>query len=193
MTKPQARAYLEQFLGEMPACLDRLRRRCAATGGPVESDLDFTADSLDRVWSWAAPRFQWREGYTPPASRGDLQPQFNPDDLEPPEDLPSWFYHPSGIGLARFSAATLLLIDRLGRYLGQAVINSVPGTGWTTGATRPKGNMFANHPVLAGIAYEVSPMSACASLAAQPEWSTAPRQSLRGLFDSLASQADADA
>lgn len=191
MTKAEARAYLAQFLDEMPRCLDRLMRQCAETGGPVESDLDYTAKSLDALWSWAAPRFQWRDSYTPPASRGELQPQFNADDLEPPEDLPSWVYHPSGHGFDRFSAETLWLIDGLARYLGETVITCIPGTRWASGATRPKGNMVANQPIVAGLTGEESPIFACTGLASRrlTPWLDSSH-TLRSIFEAWRSQAD---
>lgn len=172
MTRAEARAYLAQFLAEMPTCFERLKQQCADTGGPQESELDFTPESLEGLWDWAAPRFRWRETYTPPASPGELRRQFDPDDLEPPEELPSWFHHPSGHGLAEFSAETLWLIDSVGRYLGQTVVDSVPNTRWTLGASRPKGNMLANQPVLGGLSYEVSPLITCVVLTSQTltEW-----------------------
>lgn len=167
MTKPEASAFLERFLAEMPARMEWLTRLCQDTGGTRESELDYSAASLNAVWAWAAPRLAWRRGYEAPTSRGDLRPQFNPDDLEDPDDLPCWFHHPSGQGLARFSADTLWLIDALGRYLGESVIKSVPGARWASGATRPKGNMLANQPVLAGLLDEDSPILACTSMASR--------------------------
>jgi hypothetical protein len=193
MTKPEARAYLERFLSDMPSCIDRLAAQSASTGGPDQSQLDCTAESLDALYSWAAPRFAWRAGYQPPAFRGDFRPQFTPDDLEEPEDLPSWFHHPSGVGLADFSTETLWLIDGLARYLGETVINCIPGTRWASGATRPKGNMVANHPILTGLSDEESPIFACTGLASRmlTPWLDSSHR-LRSIFESWRSQAIAD-
>lgn len=190
MTKPEARDYLERFLKEMPACIERLTAVAASTGGPGRSELDYTPESLDVLYAWAAPRFAWRASYQPPAFRGDLRAQFNPEDLEAPEDLPSWFHHPSGVGLAEFSAETLWLIDGLARYLGETVINCVPGTRWASGATRPKGNMVANQPILAGLSDEESPIFACTGLASRmlTPWLDASH-TLRSIFESWRSQA----
>jgi hypothetical protein len=190
MTKPEARAYLDRFLGEMPASLERLVRLSAATGGPSQGELNYTPKSLEPLWSWATPRFAWREGFIPPAFRGDFQPQYMPENLEPPQDLPSWFYHPSGHGFAQFSADTLWLIDGIARYLGQTAVESIPRTRWFIGANRPKGNMVANQPVLDGLAYEVSPIHTCTVLTARAltEWEVTP--SLGETYDQFLSLAN---
>lgn len=167
MTKPEARAFLERFLAEMPARMEWLTGLCQDSGGPSKSELDYSAASLNALWAWAQPRFAWRSGYRAPTSRGEIEPRFNPDDLEGPGDLPSWFHHPSGLGLATFSSDTLWLIDALGRYLGESVVRSIPEARWASGATRPKGNMLANQPVVAGLLDEDSPIFACVGMASR--------------------------
>ena len=183
MSRAEARQFLDRFLADMPAGLDRLAGLSATTGGPTAAELDGSPESLDALWSWAAPRFGWRDGYEPPG-RGQLPPSFHPHDLEDPGGLPSWFHHPSGVGLETFATDTLWLIDGLGRYLGQAVIEHVPGARWALGATRPKGNMLANQPVLAGLGYEVSPLLTCTVKAAEllTPWQAEP-PTLRATFE----------
>lgn len=165
MSKAEARAFLDEFLSDMPARMEWLTRLCEVTGGPKEAELDHSASSLNTLWAWAAPRFAWRPGYLPPRSPEELEPQFNPDDLEDPGDLPAWFHHPSGLGLARLSADTLWLIDALARYLGESAVRSISDTRWASGATRPKGNMLANQPILAGFLDEESPILVCLGMA----------------------------
>lgn len=190
MTKPEARAYMERFLKEMPACIDRLTAVTASTGGPGRGELDYGPESLELLYEWASPRFAWRASYQPPAYRGGSGTRLIPDDLEAPEDLPSWLQHPSGHGFDRFSAETLWLIDGLARYLGETVINRVPGTRWASGATRPKGNMVANQPILAGLSDEESPIFACIGLASRKltPWLDSSH-TLRSIFESWRSEA----
>ncbi|TIC87461.1 hypothetical protein E8D34_10065 [Nocardioides sp. GY 10113] len=161
MTRTEARSYLERFLAETPDRLAWLADLSAGAGGPKASDLDFSVESVDALWEWAVPRLAWRTGYQPPTSAADVRPRFNPNYLEGPAELPSWFRHPSGVGLARFSADTLWLIDALARYVGEVAIRCIPGSRWASGSTRPKGNMVANQPVLAGSLDEASPIHAC--------------------------------
>lgn len=189
MTKPEARAYMERFLGEMPVCLERLTALAVSSGGPGGRELDYTPQSLDLLYAWAAPRFGWRPNYQAPAFRGDSGTRLITDDLEAPEDLPSWVQHPSGHGFDRFSAETLWLIDGLARYLGETVISCVPGTRWASGATRPKGNMVANQPILAGLSDEESPIFACTGLASRrlTPWLD-DSHTLRSIFESWRSQ-----
>jgi hypothetical protein len=86
------------------------------------------------------------------------------DQLEPEDRLPSWFHHPSAASYARLSAGTLWLVDGLGRYLGETVILTVPGTSWAAGHSRTKGYMFQNQPVVRGLAEEESPFHTLAIL-----------------------------
>ncbi len=161
MSKAEASAYLEQFLREMPSALERLRTHCSATGGP---DLDGSVPSLDELWAWARPQFQWREGYVPPAL-GQPGAQISADELEPTDALPSWFHHPSAAGYARYSAETLWLVDGLARYLGEVVVADVPGAGWRVGNARRKGYLFQNQPVVGGLGGdEQSPLHTCGIL-----------------------------
>ena len=165
MTRAQAAEYLARFLAEMPACEQRLADTTAATGGPSTQSLDHTPASLEPLWEWAAGRFAWRDGYTPPPL-GMPGPRIDPADLEPAAQLPSWFHHPSGAGYARFSAQTLWLIDGLGRYLGNTVVRTIAGTRWQAGHARDNGYAFQNQPVIAGLGDEIMTVWICATLTA---------------------------
>ncbi len=159
MTEPEATAYLDRFLAEMGPSLVQF-----ATS--INSELTYSKDSLGLVWGEMRPKLAWRHGYLPPRL-GQPGPRIQARQLESPENLPSWFHHPSGAGYARFSAETLWLIDGAGRYLGETLIRNVGGT-WRSGAARTEGYMFQNQPVIAGITPEpVSPIQACAVLVAR--------------------------
>ena len=159
MTEPEARAYLDRFLAEMGPSLVQF-----ATS--ISSELTHSKDSLEQVWDEVRPKLAWRQGYLPPRL-GQPGPQILAGQLESPQDLPSWFHHPSGAGYARFSAETLWLIDGTGRYLGETLIRNVGGA-WNSGAARTEGYMFQNQPVIAGITPEpASPIQACAVLVAR--------------------------
>lgn len=164
MSKAEAAAYLGQFLDEMPAAMERLRHECSATNGPAPDSLDGTPSSLAELWRWAVPRMSWREGYVPPPL-GQPGRRLTAADLEPADELPSWFHHPSAAGYERFSADSLWLLDGLARYLGEAVVAAVPGARWSVGSARRKGYMFQNQPVVGGLAGdEQSPLHTCGVL-----------------------------
>lgn len=171
MSRGEARVYLARFLDEMEAGVSRVVDEAAASGGPTAEAWDRTPASLGPVWEWAVPRLSWRPGYEPPAL-GMPGPRITDDQLEPLGQLPSWFHHPSAASYADFSADTLWLIDGLGRYLGQTVLATVPGTSWAAGHSRNKGYMFQNQPVVRGLAEEESPFHTMAILVSrtlQPE------------------------
>ena len=185
MSKLEAEEYFQRFMAEMPACERRLADTASATGGPSPQSLDHAPESLGRLWEWAATRLAWREGYEPPAL-GLPGPRIDAEDLEPADQLPSWFHHPSGVGYARFSPETLWLIDGLGRYAGNTLVETVPGTRWKAGHARTKGYMFQNQPVVAGLGEEIMPIQVCAVLASKAL--TGGQRSLREAFDNWLSR-----
>jgi hypothetical protein len=185
MTRAQAGEYLARFLAEMPASEQRLADTAAATGGPPPELLDHTPESLGLLWQWVTTRLAWRDGYTPPPL-GMPGPRIDPADLEPPEQLPSWFHHPSGAGYAEFSADTLWLIDGLGRYLGNTVVHTMPGTQWKAGHARATGYALQNQPVIAGLGDEIMTIEVCAALAAKAL--RGGQRTLRDAYDNWASR-----
>ncbi len=159
MTRSNAKAFFDVFLSEMEPALSRF----ASTIG---CELTYAADSLEQVWEAVVPKLAWRSGYTPP-DVGQPGPRIAPEQLEPPQDLPSWFHHPSAAGYARFSAETLWLIDGAARYFGETFIRNVGGR-WASGDAETEGYMFQNQPVIARITAEpVSPIQTCAVLVAR--------------------------
>jgi hypothetical protein len=92
----------------------------------IHVPLDMTPGSLEPLWSWAQPRLSWREGYQPPP-RGLPGPRVPLEDLEPIEELPAWFVPDLW---SDFSASSLWLIDGLARYLGECLLDHVPGARW---------------------------------------------------------------
>lgn len=182
LTRSEAKAFLDQFLAETPQALDRLRELAASSGGPRAEELDLTAASLDPLWTWAAPRLSWRDGYTPPPP-GDPGGRIAPDALEPEDQLPSWF-DPVVPGWARWSAASLWLIDGLARYLGETLVAEVPKATWTAGHARAKGYQYENHPVVTGLpADDSEPMASVAIIASRVLLPTPGPSTLRDLYD----------
>jgi hypothetical protein len=174
MTRSEAKAYLDRFLDEMGPSLDRF-------AASVDRELTYTQESLERVWNAAAPKLAWRLGYTPPAL-GQPGPRIASEQLEAPQDLPSWFHHPSGAGYARFSAETLWVIDGAARYLGETFIRNVGGR-WASGDARTEGYVYQNQPVLTDITTDpLSPMQTCAVLVARA-LRPSPEQGPHGLAD----------
>ena len=166
MSRAQARTFLDGFRGELTPRLAALRSEAAASGGPSPRELDLTPASLGPLWAWAAPRLSWREGYEPPPP-GQPGGRVALTDLEPPEQLPSWF-DPIVPGWARWAPASLWLIDGLARYLGETLVVHVPGARWAAGHARARGYVYENHPVVTGLAVDDSePMGSVAIIAAR--------------------------
>ncbi len=171
LSRAEGKAYVQQFLGENDAALSRLREQAAGSGGPTT--LDLTVASLGPLWAWAVPRASWRTGWVP-LPPGEIPPRLSPDDLEPADELPSWFAFPGGD--ARFSAETLWLLDGLGRYLGQTLVANVPGATWVAGHNRHRGYQYENHPVVRIGSTEWEPMQSAGIVLGRAidPWSSGP-------------------
>jgi hypothetical protein len=146
LTDKEAREFFDTFIGVMPARLAQLRQLSESTGGPDAAILNLSIDSLVPLWNWAADRVAWRAGYVP-AAPGDPQPIVDLSTIEPEQDLPEWFSDYPELWV-QFSAPTLWLIDGFGRYLGEVLVTSFPGTRWKLAKSRVKNYVFQNHPVV---------------------------------------------
>src|SRR4051812_25346940 len=122
MTRAEARAFLQHWLGEGPTRLDWLRRTAAANGGPAH--LDGTGISLGPLGAWARTQLAWRAPAEPAGGAS----------------LPAWFPNPIGIGFERFSDETIWLIDAVARYWAEVLLTEGPAAvRWGTGHSRVKG------------------------------------------------------
>ncbi|MFC3689271.1 hypothetical protein [Aquipuribacter hungaricus] len=181
LSRPEAAAYLERFLGETPQALARTVELAASLDGPRPGIFDLSAASLDPLWGWAAPLLSWRDGYTPPAP-GEPGGRVPLDVLEPEDELPSWF-DPVVPGWARWSAESLSLIDGLARYLGETLVREVPTARWVAGHARARGYMYQNHPVVTGLPVDDSePMASVAVIASRVLLPTPGPRTLGDLF-----------
>lgn len=147
LSKPQAEAYLQKFLAELPGSQTRLASMLTRTGTDPALAHAATPDTLHPLWEVTVAHWPlgWQEGYDyakDPWSRND--PTF--DALGPLEELPSWFSH-DRIHYSVFAPSTLWVIDLLARHLGQVVVSNSPALDWRTGPRRPANNIDRNMPV----------------------------------------------
>jgi hypothetical protein len=132
MTDDQAELFLDQYLQLRAERLAALNRRYCQTGGGNESDLDFSPDSLEPIWAWAAKQLCRRE--------------FTPAELQHVKSLPSSVqdYKPP------LSEDSLTLINDIAYYFAEVVIRTLGGVQWTVCKTKVKGYIDRNQPVLGG-------------------------------------------
>lgn len=180
LSRSEAKSFLDRFQDETPERLAALRDLTSSTGGPHADQLDLTPASLEPLWSWAAPRLSWREGFTPPPL-GEPGGRVSPEELEPEDQLPGWF-DPIVPGWARWSAGSLWLVDGLARYLGETLVTQV-GARWAAGHARTRGYVYQNHPVVTGLRTDaVQPMASVAIIAGRVLQPTPGPRTLRDLY-----------
>lgn len=136
MTRPRARAALQEFLDERPPALRRLEELMMVDGQDPAALLDGTPESLVPLWRWMLSRFTAREapGATDPATVARAA-------------WPSWERHTREVE-PTLSIQSLTLLDGLVSYLAQVVLARAPLARWEIAHDSHKRYHLENHPVL---------------------------------------------
>jgi hypothetical protein len=145
LSEADARFFFQAFVARMPARLAAFRREIAAEGGPAESDLDASPESLVPLWRWFVATFgAVEEGTRPPPAWDDLPPWYAPDEPGDPDALPPW---------------VVWFADGLTYYWAACFQRSHPEMHWELG-TAPKRLRVVdeNHPLLRGHGIQMSPL-----------------------------------
>lgn len=150
MTRAQRRAYLAQFLLEMPASAERLARVLEQVDADPGLARQTSPDSLGPIWAaiLGSVPLTWSADYIP-----RVPPEWKPvrkATLEAWGDLtqlPSWAPR-ERLHYLYFSPDTLWIIDMLARHMGQVFLANWPGLGWMAGPANPSSNLDRNQPVI---------------------------------------------
>jgi len=129
----EADEHFEQFLAVVPERRLQLAEWVAATGGPV---LDRSVESLGPVNEWfietvldrpAPPDVEYRPAWMPPRN-----PDWRPNPTNP-RAAPGWLY---------------LLWEQVAVYVGDVMIEQVPGSRWVCWRAKHKGVIDNGMPVI---------------------------------------------
>lgn len=137
MTKRQAAKALEEYLGERPAALQRLRDELAGDGLDPETVLGGPPESLTPLWRWVAGRITAVEDDPAPVS---------PDAPAPP-GWPSWARYTADLRRSTPDEVVTLL-DGFVSCLADVITAGAPEAQWQVGYHRIKRYHLQNHPVL---------------------------------------------
>ena len=122
-----AEEFFEMFTARAAPRLAAFKRELEARGGPAQSELDGSLESLVGVWTW----FVEHAG----DAGGDLPPWYEPD---PPE-----------LAAERLSPAVLHDVDGLAHYMAEVFQRARPGLAWGIGKEDKRLRYEAqNKPVL---------------------------------------------
>ncbi|WP_110953622.1 hypothetical protein [Anaerosinus massiliensis] len=55
MTRSEAKKHLEWYVNQIPERLELLRKAYEETGGGAKEELDYSVESLRRLWEWFIP------------------------------------------------------------------------------------------------------------------------------------------
>lgn len=143
MTVEHATAALEEFLGERPAALERLRTELTTHGMDPDALLDASPASLTPLWTWIAGRRT--ELAADPGAGSPVLPR---------EQWPSWARH-SVTGVRVPSSTMDVLVDGLVSYLAAVILTGAPGAHWGLGSPEDPEHHLHHHPVLIGAGHQV--------------------------------------
>jgi hypothetical protein len=145
------------------------RREVADTGGPSESDLDGSPESLVPLWTWMVGRIEaWQA--EPLVTEWPLLPDGPP--------LPPWYQVDSPEQAAqRLRPQVIWDVDGLAYELAEVCRRAAPELHWVI-ARRPRHLAYAyqNHPVLQGYGVDIDPRSVCYGLAVRVQLMAAGRE-----------------
>ena len=144
LDKADAKAFLKTFAERAEPRLAKFEREVEARGGPAQSKLDGSPDSLVDVWKW----------FVGHAGDGDteLPPWYEPDSSEEAQE-----------GL---DPGVVHDVDGLALYLGRAFRQALGDLEWGLGdEPRSKRYVSQNRPRLKGDGYDIDVLRFAQSLA----------------------------
>ena len=115
LNKQNAKAFFDKFMAGKNSSLENLFTISQQDSGPKRSDLDFSRDSLVKIWQWACPKLKTLE--TQPSTK----------------DMPFW-YDPmirnARYAFVAFDPKVVRLVEGLAYYWGDTLVKHIPDAKW---------------------------------------------------------------
>lgn len=133
MTRAEAKKHLEWYINQISERLALLRNAYEETGGGGKEELDYSVESLRKLWEWFIPLI-------------DTEPK-TPEELEKEAKI-----IPGGKlrNLERLSIGTLAIAKDIAIYFGEVFVRNCKNIKWGIAKSRSKNYINYNRPVLLG-------------------------------------------
>lgn len=134
MTKKEAKKHFDWYITEIPKRINILKDAYEFTGGGIKEDLNFTPESLVKLWKWFIP-------YVTEVNKTTEEIE------EENNSTPEWLLN--YIVTTKLSFETLALIKDISIYFGEVFISNYPQLRWDV-LYKPKNLFEVNRPVILG-------------------------------------------
>lgn len=136
MNKKEAQKYFEWYMSALPDRLNILIDYFVKTGGGNEAELDYTPESLIKLWKWFIPHVEVVEK--------------SPDELDKElKDAPDLLKDKISTNTHKLSVITLAIAMDIAQYYGELFVKNFEKVEWGF-ITKPKTHTNVNKPVLLG-------------------------------------------
>ncbi len=136
MSDEQAQSFFDEYLRARDDRLKALKTYFQETGGGDETDLNFTPESLIRLWSWAKQHLHRRE--------------FTSRERERIANMPDVLRNDSLFTTPPLSEESLKLVNDMAYYFADVLIERLKGVYWKICKAKLKRYGDDNQPVLGG-------------------------------------------
>ncbi|WP_156916221.1 hypothetical protein [Methanolobus tindarius] len=136
MSKKEAQKYFDWYMSVLPDRIDILMDFFERTGGGTKSELDYTPESLIKLWKWFIPHVELVEK--------------SPEELEREvQASPEWLKEEIKNDTHRVNTVTLAIAMDIAMYYGEVFVKNFQSVKWGF-ITKPKTHVNVNKPVLLG-------------------------------------------
>jgi hypothetical protein len=161
--------FFDLYLEREEARRAAFRQDVAQSGGPTESELDGSPESLVPLWAWMVDRID----------KGQAEPPIGPLPFLPKgPPLPLWYLpDPPEEAPKRLRAPVLWDVDGLAYEVAWIIRTQAPEFEWVIARwPRHLAYEYQNHPVLKGHGIEIDPRTTCYKLAVRLQIMRAGRE-----------------
>lgn len=134
MTKKEAQSHFDWYVGEIPTRIELLKNAYSATSGIEKEDLDYSSESLIKLWQW----------YINNAAIEEKSEEVK--SLER-EQYPEWIQ--KNLGNKKISIGWMSIAMDIAIYFSECFIKEHGTIRWSF-VSKPKSLVYINKPVLVG-------------------------------------------
>lgn len=136
MNKKQAKQYFDWYMSVLPVRIGILMDFFEKNGGGTKDELDYTPESLIKLWKWFIQYVELVE-----KRLDELEKEIN--------ESPEWLNEEIRKHTHRISTITLAIAMDIAMYYGEVFVKNHQNVKWGF-ITKPKNHLDVNKPVLLG-------------------------------------------
>jgi len=134
MTKKEAQSHFDWYVGEIPNRVELLKNAYSATSGIDKADLDYSSESLIKLWQWYI-------------NNADVEEKSEEAKNLEIEQYPEWIQ--KNLSNKKISIGWMSIAMDIAIYFAECFIKEYSNIVWSF-VSKPKSLAYINKPVLVG-------------------------------------------